>query len=448
MSTQAHQNQHPPNRNSTIDLRNTPGLRETFLKISAAAKYPRTTVLFLGETGVGKNELVKLFHSLSARKDKCLVTTNMGGIQRDSAMLTSQLFGHEKGAYTGAAIQRKGLFEQADGGTIFLDEIANTPAEVQDKLLHVLEDRTFRRLGGSDDITVDVRIIAATSADLQKLIQDGLFRKDLYYRLIQQIIIVPPLRERLNDLEKLAELFAVSFAIDQDKKAKKLTPDALDALKKYTFPGNIRELMNMISQAYLESDSKQSDVIDVGHLMFPKQYFQETLQNTPENQTPQPPSDIPDNPDDIIAALSRLASIKTLHEVVRESKKRIIFDVAQKEAYILTKIAQTLEITSPTLRAAISKLFDIPNQRGLQERFQEAAPLPDTYGEYGGLISSLVQESHNSIKTLYSIRMTAERNIIKNAINENDGNIAKAARYVGIRRSDIYKKLENNPSGF
>ncbi len=218
--------------------------------VQMAGKVARSdaTVLILGESGTGKELLARGIHYNSPRATKPLVTVNCPSIP--DTLLESELFGHVRGAFTGAIKDRKGKFEMADGGTLLLDEIADLREDVQAKLLRVLQEREFERLGESTPIQVDVRLIAATNKDIEKLVSDGKFREDLYYRLSVVPITIPPLRERKADIPYLVEFF-----IERYKKDKKVTVDSevLEILKTYNWPGNIRELENVIERALVLS---------------------------------------------------------------------------------------------------------------------------------------------------------------------------------------------------
>src|SRR5499427_6791161 len=207
----------------------------------------RSTVLIQGESGTGKELIAKAIHSASPRADKAFVPVNTGSIPVD--LLESQLFGHVKGAFTSAISSKKGLFEVADQGTIFFDEIATISPETQAKLLRVIQEREFMRLGGTETIKVDVRILAATNADLRRLVQENKFREDLYYRLNVISIHLPPLRDRKEDIPLLVDRFLSEFCRENAKDEMHFSPDALKVLMDYDWPGNVRELENAVERA-------------------------------------------------------------------------------------------------------------------------------------------------------------------------------------------------------
>jgi len=209
------------------------------------------SVLVQGETGTGKEVIAQAIHDASPRRQNRFVALNCAAIP--GALLESELFGHEKGAYTGAVNQTIGRFQTADRGTLFLDEIGDLPLELQPKLLRVLQEQQFERLGGGRTFQVDVRVIAATNQNLWQMVQERKFRADLYYRLNVFPITLPPLREREDDVQLLAEHFVRTFAARQGKSIDHIPDDVMDLLKRYGWPGNIRELQNFIERAVILS---------------------------------------------------------------------------------------------------------------------------------------------------------------------------------------------------
>jgi two-component system, NtrC family, response regulator AtoC len=224
-------------------------MKNVLAMMDKVAKSEAATVLVQGESGTGKELVAKWIHYKSNRADKPFVAINCASVP--SALLESELFGHEKGAFTDAKVTKKGLFELADGGTIFLDEIGDMEIGMQAKLLRFLEDRTFRRVGGTKVITVEIRIISATNKDLLKAIEEKTFRNDLYYRLQVIPIFLPPLRERKEDILQLANHFIESFDKEFNKHVKGISSMAEKMLVEYNWPGNIRELKNVIERAII-----------------------------------------------------------------------------------------------------------------------------------------------------------------------------------------------------
>ena len=226
-----------------------PRLKRALERLEKAGRSTTATVLIRGETGSGKGLLARYLHARSARGGGPFIELNCSAIPEQ--LLESELYGHEKGAFTDAKRFKKGLFELSDGGTLFLDEIGEMTAGLQAKLLHVLETRTFRRVGGSSDVTVDVRVIAATHRDLKRAVEEGRFREDLYFRLNVVPIEVPALRERVEDIPLLAEHFIAQFCRELGRPAVRVRPDALKAMLDYAWPGNVRELRNVIERVVL-----------------------------------------------------------------------------------------------------------------------------------------------------------------------------------------------------
>jgi formate hydrogenlyase transcriptional activator len=229
-------------------------LRRALAQVELAAP-AGTTVLILGETGTGKEIIARSIHNLSPRRERTFVRVNCAAIP--AGLLESELFGHERGAFTGAVAQKIGRFEFADGGTIFLDEVSDLPLELQPKLLRVLQEQEFERLGGNRTIRVDVRVVAATNSDLAQLVAEKKFRSDLYYRLNVFPILLPPLRERREDVPLLVRYFVQRFSRRQNKIVEYVPAPVMDALVNYPWPGNIRELENLIERAVLLSPGKE-----------------------------------------------------------------------------------------------------------------------------------------------------------------------------------------------
>jgi formate hydrogenlyase transcriptional activator len=258
-----------------------------------------TTVLLLGETGTGKELFARAIHNLSPRRDRTFVKINCAAIP--SGLLESELFGHEKGAFTGAINQKIGRFELGDKGTLFLDEVGDIPLELQPKLLRVLQEQEFERLGGTRTQRVDVRVVAATNLDLSKLVAQRQFRNDLYYRLNVFPIQIPALRERNEDIPLLVRYFVQRFSRSLNKSVAYIPADAMDALVRYSWPGNVRELENLIERAVLLSPGKE--------LRVPLSELKDLTANTaPSGSDPSSP----------VAPTSLTSSISTLEEAERQ----------------------------------------------------------------------------------------------------------------------------------
>ncbi len=228
-----------------------PGMQEIYRLIEMAAPSP-APVLILGETGTGKELVARTIHELSLRAKGPFVAVNCSAIPE--TLLESELFGHEKGSFTGALARRPGYFELADGGTIFLDEIAEMSPNLQAKYLRVLQDSQVRRIGGHDEVSVDVRVICATNKDVVKAVQEGAFREDLYYRVNVLTIPLPPLRRRLEDIPLLAEAFMAEFNDKYERQVRGIDEAALKLLHDHAWPGNVRELRNVIERAVVSCE--------------------------------------------------------------------------------------------------------------------------------------------------------------------------------------------------
>src|SRR5262245_7916213 len=243
---------------------NSAALRKVLKEVETVAP-TNSTVLIHGETGTGKELIARALHDLSPRRDRTFVKLNCAAIP--TGLLESELFGHEKGAFTGAITQRVGRFELANGGTLFLDEVGDIPLELQPKLLRALQEQEFERLGSTHTIRVDVRLVAATNRDLQRMVADGRFRSDLYYRLNVFPVVLPPLRDRREDIPMLVRHFANEFARRLGRQIETIPTVVMDALVRYVWPGNIREMQNVIERAVILSRGSALQIPD-GELQF------------------------------------------------------------------------------------------------------------------------------------------------------------------------------------
>lgn len=283
----------------------------------------RATVLLLGESGVGKERIANAIHYASPRAQKAFVKINCAAIPE--SLIESALFGHEKGAFTNAIAQRKGYFEQADGGSIFLDEIGELSPSVQSKLLRVLQEREFERVGGSETVHVDIRVIAATNRDLAKLADEGKFREDLYYRLSVFPLLIPPLRDRRTDIMLLANHFVEKFSSEYDKPVTTLSPRAIDMLNSYSWPGNVRELENCIERAViLANDATLHSYHLPPSLQKPREFLQ-------------------------------APATGSLTAILETTEKSIIEDELRKTGGNMAKAAQNLEITERIMGLRVAK---------------------------------------------------------------------------------------------
>lgn len=241
-------------------LGNSLKMQEVFATIRKVATTD-APVLITGESGTGKELVARALHRLSMRREQPFIVINSGAIPEN--LLESELFGHEKGAFTGAHVQRRGRFEMAEGGTLFLDEIGELPLALQVKLLRFLQERVIERVGGREQIEVDTRVVAATNRDLKEAMKDGTFREDLFFRLGVIQLALPPLREREGDVVLLARAFLERFSEDNRRKIKGFTDEALAAIEQYAWPGNVRELENRIKRAVIMAGNAKIDPVDL-----------------------------------------------------------------------------------------------------------------------------------------------------------------------------------------
>jgi two-component system response regulator PilR (NtrC family) len=290
----------------------------------------KTNILITGESGTGKELAAKAVHYNSSRKDKPFVTLNCGAIPE--SLIESELFGHMKGAFTDAIATKKGLFEMADEGTIFLDEISELPLLMQVKLLRVLQDKEFKRVGGTDDIRVDVRIISATNKDLEEAVKEKRFREDLFYRLNVIQVKMPPLRDRKEDIPILASHFLKKYSEELNKNIFKVSPEALTMLLNYGYPGNVRELQNIIERAVALGNGNE---LTPQHL---SSYLDEQI------QTKRSAIDLDIPPDGI-----------DLEKVIEEIERALLLKALDRTKGIKKKAAELLRINFRSMRYRLEK---------------------------------------------------------------------------------------------
>jgi DNA-binding NtrC family response regulator len=309
-------------------------MKQVFDLIIQAAP-SRSTILITGESGTGKELVARAVHTNSPRADRAFVTVNSGNLPPD--LLESTLFGHVKGAFTGAVYPKKGLCDMADKGSIFFDEIGNIPLETQAKLLRVMQEREFMRLGGMETIKVDVRIIAATNCNLRQMMEEGRFREDLYYRLHVISVFLPPLRDRKEDIPLLAQHFLEKYGVENNRPGLELTPDALDLMMEYDWPGNVRELENVIERAVVLTSGPRIDA----------NLIPDHVRKTPSFQIPQfvvPPEGI------------------SFKDVITDFEKRLIESTLEAAGGVQKRAAELLHIKPTTLNEMI-KRYDIRPRR-------------------------------------------------------------------------------------
>lgn len=303
----------------------------------------RSTVLIQGESGTGKEVIAKALHSSSQRAEKAFIPVNTGSIPVD--LLESQLFGHVRGAFTSAVASKKGLFEVADQGTIFFDEISTVSPETQAKLLRVIQEREFMRLGGTETIKVDVRILAASNEDLLKLVRDGRFREDLYHRLNVISIQLPPLRERKEDIPLLIERFLEQFCRENAKPARRFTYGAMRLLMDYDWPGNVRELENAVERAVVLSTGEFMDVDLLPESVRTREIVKGVRLQLAEFM-PSAPGE----------AGARSTPQMSLFEIVEEIERRLIVDMLERTNWNQTEAAERFQVPLSTLNQKIKRL--------------------------------------------------------------------------------------------
>ncbi len=348
------------------------------------------SVLIIGESGTGKELIAQAIHELSPRRHEAFIVVNAGAIPE--GLIESELFGHEKGAFTGAVGTRKGYFELADGGTIFLDEIGEMPLETQVRLLRILEGREFIRVGGSGPRKVDVRVVAATNKDLQEMVRKGRFREDLYYRLNAVRIYVPPLRERRTDIPLLVNYFAKRFCRDNGIEFGGFTSDAIDYLCEYPWPGNVRELKNLVESVIVMERGNRID----------RNILSRYLSMSHVHMEPQLP--VPVN--------------RPSEELEREFIYRALLDLK-------AEIAQ--------LREVILGKYIMPPRR-----LTSGMPVQpvNNHVESQEVINDAEEEEH--FPTLEEM----EKELIYRALEKSGGNKRRAAQMLAISERTLYRKIK------
>ena len=323
------------------DLPNLVGKSEKMQKVMdliTQVAASRATVLITGDSGTGKELVAKTIHATSPRADRPFVPVNTGSMPVD--LLESTLFGHVKGAFTSAIATKRGLFEVADQGTIFFDEIGTVGVETQTKLLRVIQEREFMRLGGTETIKVDVRILAATNADLRRMVLEGKFREDLFYRLNVITVGLPPLRDRKEDIPQLVEHFLKKFSAENARTGLQFPPEALKVMMDYEWPGNVRELENAVERAVVLASGAL-----LGPDLLPEQLF---LNGSHE------PSLFP----------AESLDGRSLFEIMEGCERRIILDMLTRANWSQTEAAERFKIPLSTLNQKIKRLhIDVKRRR-------------------------------------------------------------------------------------
>jgi DNA-binding NtrC family response regulator len=336
----------------------------TLFDLIAQVAPSRSTVLISGESGTGKELIAKAIHSASTRVDKAFIPINTGSIPVD--LLESQLFGHVKGAFTSAIASKKGLFEVADQGTIFFDEISTISPETQAKLLRVIQEREFMRLGGTETIKVDVRILAASNEDLMKLVREGRFREDLFHRLNVISLHLPPLRDRKEDIPLLVDRFLDQFCKENGKPPRGFSHGAMKLLMDYEWPGNVRELENVVERAVVLSTHEAMDVDLLPESVRTREIVKGVRLHLAEFLPPLPGE---------IGARGGSTPAPSLFEILEEVERRIIVDMLERTSWNQTEAAERFQIPLSTLNQKIKRL-------GIETRRRPGAPRAAAVG-YG-----------------------------------------------------------------
>lgn len=407
-------------------LGDTPAIKHVLDKIMQVAKTD-ITVLLQGESGVGKDVTARAIHSISDRKQKDLVIVNCGAIPE--GIIESELFGHEKGSFTGAHEARKGYFEKADGGTIFLDEIADTPKNVQVKLLRVLENGEFFRVGSSKMYTSDVRIIAATNKDLWEEVQNGNFREDLYYRLDTVKIKLPPLRERQDDIIPIFKKFVSEFSTKYDSVFRGFSDEAKELLTSYRWPGNIRELKNVAEQLVVLEKSQFVDVEKLQKYLKGRQHHGST-DNLPIIAGRQTKNQTFGNNTGADSALVYRALLEMRTDIT---------DLKKMLAKFLYSSFSSKDIKA--LPEAMPRNFD-PNNISVfinEDGDQQIGVTPPEYSDDDDSEENINQFFDG--KEIPSIE-DAEKFLIMQALKKFEGNRRKASEALGVSERTLYRKLD------
>ena len=425
----------------------------------------KATVLITGETGVGKDVIAQAIHESSPRKDRPFKAVNCGAFYQD--LLQSELFGHEKGAFTGATTQRRGVFEQADRGTLFLDEVGEMSPEVQVKFLRVLETQEFTRLGGERNIKVDVRIIAATNADLATSVKEKKFRQDLYYRLNLFRIQIPPLRDRREDIPLFVSAFISELSTEHGKPITGITSEALNYLQNADWYGNVRELKNAIETAIISATTEELQLKDFPMDPEPERVSLLPVQasgtqlaptrvvNTPNNETELldvtgEALQVVDTPGSAIAA-ENIAIYKTILGLILSAIRLLEPTATTDEAMpflIPDEDTSWMQISEANdaagvLRKALEVLSTIA--KVLENRAQDGAlPIAAPVGQQGGSQGEYlpVLDAEEVIGRVGMTMAEIERAAIQKTLAEAGGNKTEAAKILDIGVRTLHRKLD------
>lgn len=369
------------------------------------------TVLVTGESGTGKEIIPQVIHQLSSRKHGEYIAVNCGAIPEGT--IDSELFGHEKGAFTGASGSRKGYFEEADGGTIFLDEVAELPMQTQVRLLRVLETGEFIRVGSSKVIKTNVRVVAATNENMQRAISTGKFREDLFYRLSTVPIALPPLRKRNEDIHLIFRKFASDFADKYRMPVIKLTQDAVDLLNAYSWPGNVRQLKNLVEQISVIETSRDIDSHTLGRYL---------------------PSETDKNPAIIDSSQESINERELMYKFLFDMKK----DLTDLKKLVVEIIANNGQVNlSSDQESMINRFYDDVEPSG-HKMLPAPAPVDNI-----NIIHPHEEsfEDHEEVEESLSLE-DREKELIKKALLKHKGRRKHAATELGISERTLYRKIK------
>ncbi|TYP95275.1 regulatory protein, Fis family [Fodinibius salinus] len=387
------------------------------------------TILLQGESGVGKDVTAKAIHNVSHRKHNELVIVNCGAIPE--GIIESELFGHEKGSFTGAHETREGYFEKANGGTIFLDEIGDMPANVQVKLLRVLETGEYFRVGSSKVRTTDVRVIAATNKDLWELVQEDSFREDLYYRLDTVKVKLPPLRERPDDIIPIFRKFVTEFSAEYDSVFKGFSDDAKELLQSYRWPGNVRELRNVAEQLVVLEKSQFVDTEKLKKYLKGRQHTGEA-DNLPVLAEQKSSSNGAFGDDDQQLIYRALVGLRNDIGDLKEMLANFLYStISQKNIKALPQNIQD-EVNETEMSSMDIDVGDADENIGVQSYTEADISKETEENEFSSFFNS---------GDIPSIEKT-EQFLIEQALNKYEGNRRKASEALGISERTLYRKLD------
>ncbi len=386
------------------------------------------SVLVIGESGVGKEHIPKIIHSESKRKHQNYIVVNCGAIPEGT--IDSELFGHEKGAFTGATTTRKGYFEVADGGTIFLDEVGELPLQTQVRLLRVLESGEFMKVGSSTVQKTNVRIVAATNVNMMKAIEDGRFREDLYYRLNTVQIDMPPLRERRGDIHLLFRKFAIDFAEKYRMPELQLTEDGVKYLESYTFPGNIRQLRNLVEQMTVVEQNRNINSTKLSEYI--------------PMQTQLPA---------VISRPGQVGSSGADFNSEREIMYKILFDMRNDINDLKSLTSELIKNRgsqnfSNQEKDLIGRVFNSENQQAApssllyfegKDQSQQATFYKEEENDYDNVEDIDLEEAPKEVSLSL---INNERDLIVKALEKHRGRRNKAAEELGISQRTLYRKIK------